>query len=74
MKLILLPCFRCVIKLVIIFGDEHYDKWQSRISRCISEGLCEEDQGFPIFLTDMKNDDSEDKAGSKRHRKYCVLL
>jgi hypothetical protein len=55
MKLILLPCFRCVTKLVIIFGDEQYDKYQSRISRCISEGLCEEDQGFPTFLMHMKN-------------------
>jgi hypothetical protein len=55
MKLILLPCFRCVTKLVIIFNEESYDKYRSRISRCISEGLCEEDQGFPTFLMDMKN-------------------
>jgi hypothetical protein len=74
MKLIMLPCFRCVTKLVIIFCVESYGRHQSRISRCISEGLCEEDQGFPIFLMGMKNDDSEDKAGSKRHKRCCVLL
>jgi hypothetical protein len=41
--------------LVIIFDYEVYDKYRSRITRCISEGLCEEDQGIPTFLRDMKH-------------------
>jgi hypothetical protein len=33
--------------LVIIFDESNYFQLQSKIARCISEGLCKEDQDFP---------------------------
>jgi hypothetical protein len=46
MKFTLFHCFRCVTKLVIIVHKGQDDYLHRRIARCISEGLCEEDQDF----------------------------